>query len=94
MQIRIKAVLSAAFCNGNVNANVDDNNIIVTIKETKLYVPAVTLSARHNQELSKHLSKRFERSAYWNECKTKQKRRRKVRDIFRNNTEIRQIKFC
>ena len=36
-----------------------------------LYVPIVTLSARNNQNLSKRLSKRFERSVYWNEHKTK-----------------------
>ena len=40
--------------NGN-NAN----NIIFTIKDTKLYVPFVTLLARENQRLSK-LSKAFE----------------------------------
>ena len=82
MQIRIKTVLSAAFCNSDVNGNADDNNIIVTIKETKLFVSVLTLSARDKQELSTHLSKRFERSVYWNEYKTKQKRRRKVRQIF------------
>ena len=43
-------VLSA---NGNDNANDSDNanNIIFTIKDTKLYVPAVTLS--DNQKLIK-----------------------------------------
>ena len=54
--------------NGNDNGNA---NIIFTIKDTKLYVPVVTLSARDNQKLSKHLSKGFERSVYWNEYKTK-----------------------
>ena len=57
-------VLSAA-------GNNDDNNIVFTIKDTKLYVPVVTLSARDNQKLSKLLSKGFERSVYWNENKTK-----------------------
>ena len=46
---------------GTDNANVnDDNNSIFTIKDTKLYVPVVTLSARDNQKLSKLLSKGFE----------------------------------
>ena len=36
-----------------------------------MYVPVVTLSAKDNQKLSKLLSKRFERSVYWNEYKTK-----------------------
>ena len=48
----------------NLNGNDDDNNIIFTIKETKLYVLIVTLSARSNQKLSISLSKRFERSVY------------------------------
>ena len=52
----------------NKNANA---NIIFTIKDTKLYVPVVTLSARENQKLSKRLSKGFERSVYWNEYKIK-----------------------
>ena len=55
----------------SANGNNDNNNIIFTIKDTKLYVPVVTLSARDNQKLSKLLSKGFERSAYWNEYKTK-----------------------
>ena len=55
----------------NANGKNDDNNIIFTIKDTKLYVPVVTLSARDNKKLSKFLSKGFERSVYWNEYKTK-----------------------
>ena len=53
------------------NNNGNTNNIIFTIKYTKLYVPVVTLSAKDNQKLSKLLRKRFERSVYWNEYKTK-----------------------
>ena len=47
--------------------------IIFTIKDIKLYVPLVNLSARDNQKLSKLISKGFERSVYWNEYKTKKK---------------------
>ena len=47
------------------------NNVIFTIKYTKLYVAVVTLSARDNQKLSKLLSKGFERSVYQDEYKTK-----------------------
>ena len=54
----------------NVNGNNDDN-IIFAIKDTKLYVPVITLSVRDNQNLSKLLSKEFESSIYWNEYKTK-----------------------
>ena len=57
-------VLSGA---GIDNANGNDDNIIFTIKNTKLYVPVVTLSARDNQKLTKLLSKGFIRSVYWNE---------------------------
>ena len=31
--------------------NANSNNIIFTIKDTKLFVPAVTLSAKYNQKL-------------------------------------------
>ena len=55
----------------NVNFNADDSILIFIIKDTKLYVPVVTLSAIDNQKLSKRLSKGFERSVYWNEYKTK-----------------------
>ena len=53
----------------NANANDNDNKIIFTIKDTKLYVPVITLPARNNQKLSRLLSKGFERSVYWNEYK-------------------------
>ena len=56
---------------GNANGKNDDSNTILTIKDTKLYVPVVTLSARENQKLSKILDKGFARSVYWNEYKTK-----------------------
>ena len=42
-----------------------------TIKDTKLYVPARTISERDNKKLSKLLSKRFEKSGCWNEYTTK-----------------------
>ena len=58
-------VFSAA---GNDN---DNDNGIFTIKDTKLYIPVVTLSARSNQKLSKLLSKGFELSVYWNKYKIK-----------------------
>ena len=51
-------VLSAA---GADNAKVNSNNIIFTIKDTKLYVPFVNASVKHNQKLSKLLRKGFER---------------------------------
>ena len=67
----VKALCLSVAGTDNANGNNDDNNIIFTIKDTKLYVPVVTLSARVNQKLIKLLSKGFERSVYWNEYKTK-----------------------
>ena len=60
--------MSAAGAN---NTNANPNNIIFTIKDTRIYVPVITLSARDNQKLSTFFSKGFERSVYWNEYKTK-----------------------
>ena len=54
----------------NANGNNDDN-VIFTIKDTKLYVPVATLSVKDNQTVSKLLSKGFGRSVYWNGYKTK-----------------------
>ena len=63
-RIWTKDCLLSAACNDNTNANRD--NIIFNIKDTKLYIPVVTLSARDNQNLPKRLSKGFKRSFYWN----------------------------
>ena len=49
----------------NDNANANSDQITFNIKDTKLYVPVVTLP----EKLSKLLSKGFERSVYWNEYK-------------------------
>ena len=56
--------------NDNINNN-NCNNITFTIKDPKLYVPVFTLPPKYNQKLSKLHGKRFERSVYWNEFKTK-----------------------
>ena len=78
----------AAGTENNITENSNFNNIVFTIKDTKLYVPAVTLSGKDNKKLSKLLSKEFERSVYWNEYK--QKVRIKIQqmnlDIFLNQT--------
>ena len=52
---------------GNDNANSNDDNIIFTIQNTKLYVSVVALT--DNQKLAILFSKRFKRSVYWNEYK-------------------------
>ena len=61
-------VLSTA---GADNTNANPNNIIFTIKDTKLYVAVVTLSTKDNQKLSKLPSKGFEKSIYHNDYKIK-----------------------
>ena len=65
-----KYCLLSAEGNENVINDNDNANNIFTTKDTKLYVPVVTLSVRNNQKLSKLVSKGFERSVYWNEYKT------------------------
>ena len=52
---------------GTDNADDNSDDIVFTIKETKLCVPVITLSAKDNQKLLKLLSKGFERSVHWNE---------------------------
>ena len=42
-----------------INVNNDANNIIFTIKDTKIFVPVVTSSARENQKLPKLFRKIF-----------------------------------
>ena len=64
-------ILSAAGNDNDIDGNTNVNNIIFTMKDTKLYVAVVTLSVRDNKKLSKLLSKGFERSVYWNKHKTK-----------------------
>ena len=63
--------MSLAGNENNVNEDANANNFFFTIKDTKLYVLVVTLSAKDNRKLSALLSKGSERSIYWNEYKTK-----------------------
>ena len=44
-------VFSASATENYVNDNDNSNNIIFAIKDTKLFVPVITLSARDNQKL-------------------------------------------
>ena len=64
-----KYCVLAVAVNDNTDVNLD--NIIFIIKDTKLYVAVVILSAKDNQKLSKLYTKRFEKSVYWDEYKTK-----------------------
>ena len=62
-------VFSVAGNENNINENANASNILLS--KTKLYVPVLTLSLKDNQKLSALFSKRFDRSVYWNEYKTK-----------------------
>ena len=62
----------------NVSAN--DNNIIFTIKDRKLYDPAVILTANGNQKLSKLFRKEFAILVYWNEYKTENENKNKTHE--------------
>ena len=66
-----KYLVSSGNGKDNIYDDNNDNDIISTITDTKLFVPLVTLSTRHNQKFSKLLSKRFEGLLYWNEYKIK-----------------------
>ena len=45
---------------------------VFIINDTKLYVPVVTLSKEDNKDFNEQQNKGFQRSLYWNECKTKE----------------------
>ena len=70
--------------------SINSNNIIFTIKDTKLYVPVVTLSAKMNQNPSRILSKGFKSLVYWNEDEkiVKLKIQQLSKDIFLNQNFV------
>ena len=56
----MEKVLAASIvlaASGGANTNADPNNIIFTIKNTKLFVSAVTLSERDNQNYQNFLAR-------------------------------------
>ena len=81
--VKLQCVLSAA---GNDNANGNDDNIIFTITDSKLYVLIATLSAICNQRLTKLLTKHLK--DHFNGMNIKEKVKLKIRqisiDIFSN----------
>ena len=50
----------------------DAGNAVFIINDTKMYVPAVTLSKEDNKDFTEQQNKGFQRSIYWNEYKTKE----------------------
>ena len=75
VELKLKWAKYCAFSAGGtenfIHEDANANSIIFIIKDTKLYVPVITLSGRDSQKLPKIFSKGFERSLYWNEYKTK-----------------------
>ena len=49
-----------------------ENNAVFIINDTKMYVPIVTLSKEDNKDFIEQHNKRFQRSIYRNEYKTKE----------------------
>ena len=71
------------------------SNIILTIKDTKLHVPAVTLSAKDNQKLLKIINKVFQRSVYLNEYKTKSENKNTTNEYrYLSQTLLELTDFC
>ena len=59
--------------NNNNNNNNHGNNIVFTIKDTKLYVSVVTYQQQTIKIYQNFLEKRFQRPVYWNEQNKKWK---------------------
>ena len=73
--------MSAGGIDNHVHENAIVNNFVFTIKDTKLYVPVVTLLTRDNQKLSKLFGKGFGRSVYQNEYETKSESKTKTNEF-------------
>ena len=70
----------SVLCNQNQNS-------IFQITICELYIPIVTLSTENNNKLNELLSKGFERTVVWNECKSKIERVNiPQNDMFRRTT--------
>ena len=68
--INCKIHLELNWSNNSVMCN-QNGETKFKITNTKLYVPIVTLSTKHNVNLTKQLNGGFKRSVYWNEYKSK-----------------------
>ena len=49
-----------------------NGNAVFIINDTKLHVPVITLSKKDNKDFFEQQNKKFQRSIYWNEYKTKE----------------------
>ena len=63
----------------------DTGNAVFIINDTKMYVPVVTLSKEDNKDFIEQQNKGFQRSIYWNECKTKEINENPDANVFKYN---------
>ena len=56
---------------------------VFIINDTKLYVPVVTMSKEDNKDFIEQQNKGFQRSAYWNEYKTKEQNEDAANNVFK-----------
>ena len=76
------------------NNNPNSNDIIFTIKDTKLCVPIVALSGKDSQKLSNFFSIGFEGSFHWDEYKTKSENKQQIStSIFSDQTMLELIDY-
>ena len=68
--INCKIYLELNWTKNSVMSNVETARTF-QIKDTKLYIPIVTLPTEQSLKLTKQLSKGFKRSVFWNEYKSK-----------------------
>ena len=69
--INCKIKLNLAWKKECVLSSAADDAVFI-INYTKLYVPVVTLSEKDNKDFIEQQNKGFQRSIYWNKCKTKE----------------------
>ena len=60
-----------------------NGNAVFIINDTKLHVPVVSLSKEDNKDFIKQQNKKFQRSIYWNEYKTKEINEDVDADVFK-----------
>ena len=61
-----------------------DDNAVIIINDTKMYVPIVTLSKEDKKDFIEQKTKGFQRSIYWNEYKTKELTENADANVFKN----------
>ena len=63
----------------------DAGDAVLIINDTKIYIPVVTLSKEDDKDFIEQQNKGFQRSIYWNECKTKELTENADANVFKYN---------